>query len=185
MGFYDDVFVTSKHILDFKQQGLKWPKKMVICRSKDRNLCGNTLDTTKYSCRSLIVRFSKQWFLDLADQMETDAAYTLDDNQAKLVQMAIVTSLLKVTSDFKPTIKFLIVEDSSVFSGLLAYVGQINNWVMIQLNPIGHKSLATMEEEERCQCFGRRVKYYLGFYHVHSRPIAHYSPDKLIDADEL
>ena len=122
--------------------------------------------------------------------MQTDSNndYSLTDSQQKLVILAITTTIKKAVVGFKPTKKYLLIEDYSSFWACIAFVAQKEGSVAVQLNPIGHRALESMEEQERCTVFGRKLKYYMGFFHQNAIPITHLSPEidrETIDADDL
>ena len=148
---------------------------MVYTPSNTRDLAFPDLEGNLI-CRSVIIRYNPTWF---ADTMENNK---VNDSQIINVMKA---SVAKARAAYKPARVCIIIETNSIYDGILAYFCQTEEIVAVQINPIGKTRLDELGERERVECFRKRLRGWLADYHVVSRNVASFSPNKPINVNEL
>ena len=105
-------------------------------------------------------------------------------NDSQVITL-IKTTIAKARAAYKPARIYIILESQSIFDGILAYFCQIEGLVAVQLNPVGKTRMDELGQKEKIECFRKRLRGWLAEYHVVSRCITSFSPNKAINVNEL
>ena len=197
LGHFNDVFITSDNIKEFMQHGLLNPKKMELIITSSRDLATKDLNEGK-RCRCLIVRYNTEWWRDIVPLKNKNENMTDNStlNTTNIKNTSITTTELKsmistlspimqkVVSKYKPKRKFLVISDNTYISGILTFFATINDWILINENPVGMANLEEMDAKEKTECWGKRIGNALKRHKVFHSEIT-LSPDKVIDCNRL
>ena len=123
-------------MVNFKNLGLKAPKCLIVQKANSKTLPLKKLSDDKI-CRSLIIRFEETWFDNLTN-------HEMNQTESNAIHGVLKTQLNLAAEFYKPARKYVIIQGSDSFTAILAFNCQLNNWVQIHINPIGHKSLESL-----------------------------------------
>ena len=131
------TFINSQHDRDVLQNNLQDPKILQFHKITDSNFSDHHQIQNSAHVRSLVFSLKSSWFPDFFEE-DTDELLRMNlYNQA-------INSITQFCQDIirqcNPSKVFILIDDEKVnsrFGGILKLICHCNNWIAIDLNPIG------------------------------------------------
>ena len=166
---------------------LKEPKSMFMVQPNSNQLAQIELpDTMK--CRSLIVCLSPKWYARNATDFFDETGNLTHANKMSGACTAISNDIQRAVAKYKPMrtyVEMNIDESPTQWSAILASVAILNDYVIMNLNPLGRNKIPEVQADKRPTLWAARVKFYLHSFHPKDRSLAQLSPGKGINVNEL
>jgi len=183
------VYIKNLAHMEVIRNKVKPPKRVQYIPATTNQFINNKVEVDKFRVRSLIYFPDILWYLTSQDISKYEDNELLDDDETTRFQY-VKTLILKIEKDFKtlnslyaPVSRYVICEGPSFYTAALKYVADLENYVTIDISPLGHTPYNQIENDaEKFNWFSERLRTHLKFHHQDGpEPEPEISPEGVYD----